>query len=184
MNIRRAAVIMASTSSEKSSKWMSSMPSSDTRGMFAAWKCQRERESYDSKLGPFFLCLLKETTRTSANMSPAVCEFQATKNSSEKYKLVRLTEVGNRGKEKNQMQVENTLTIPTVCGAHIQQLGWKSWPLNSYCSNTVYSNANYNAVMWETSGQPAAVNFNCYHSEMQSKYTAMQNFLIQMSLSL
>lgn len=55
MNIRRAAVIMASTSSEKSSKWISSMPSSDTRGMFAAWKCQRERETSDSKPGSFFL---------------------------------------------------------------------------------------------------------------------------------
>lgn len=36
MNILRAAVIMASTSSEKSSKESLSMPSSQTRGMLAA----------------------------------------------------------------------------------------------------------------------------------------------------
>lgn len=74
MNIRRAAVIMASTSSEKSSKWISSMPSSDTRGMFAAWKCQREIS--DSKLQsffPFFHSYKKQTVHQfwPANISPA-----------------------------------------------------------------------------------------------------------------
>ena len=45
MNIRRAAVIMASTSREKSSKCMSSMASSDTRGMLAAYKSTRYKSS-------------------------------------------------------------------------------------------------------------------------------------------
>lgn len=131
----------------------------------------------------FSMSLLQETTHTAV----LTCQFKSTlldwnanqyKSSHEKYQQGKVTEKENNGK-KNQIQSGNALTIPT--GTCIQHLDWRSCPLYSYCSNTIYSNANYNGVMQETSGQPAAVNFNRYHSEMQSKYTALQDFFIQMS---
>lgn len=149
-------------------------------------KMPRGKGNFWFKSWAFFsMSLLQETTHTAV----LTCQFKSTlldlnanqyKSSCEKYQQGKVTEKGNNGKEKNQIQSGNMLTIPT--GTCVQHLDWKSCPLYSYCSNTIYSNANYNGVMQETSGQPAAVNFNRYHSEMQSKYTALQDFFIQMPL--
>lgn len=146
MNIRRAAVIMASTSREKSSKCMSSMASSDTKGMLAAYERKRHKSRQVHQLFQVPHLALLSCLSDGPHKSGLTCTYTLMQLNSElemsfvsELQMPQANERGRVKKETNLKKKKNT------CWSSSAEFRIQSCLVCWNHSHTIYSDAYYRA---------------------------------------
>lgn len=160
-------MIMASTSREKSSKCMSSMASSDTRGMLAAYKSTRYKSSQVHQLfqalHPALLsCLSDMPHKSDLTFTYTLIQLNSELEMSFVSELLMPQaneEEGTGGGRGKLICRKNTHTGSGLLNLEYKAVWFTETAVRQYIQMHITEH-----WMQETSGQPAAVNFNCCYS--------------------